>query len=175
MMLKPSTLRQIWLVLDQAQIHLLLERSDAELSRWIQEQLEAQIFIPESELKATHHYIQSRVPYSAPENGQSTPPKPKPKFELEKLETANNSQGEVLKIGDLIQVKDLKSHGDLRTHLEAISTQQRQCCITYREQSARLRKVCGYIVDIYGVNGADWCKLDNGQLICLELIAAFES
>ena len=62
MMLKPSTLRQIWLVLDQAQIHLLLERSDAELSRWIQEQLEAQIFIPESELKATHHYIQSRVP-----------------------------------------------------------------------------------------------------------------
>lgn len=61
-MLKSSTLRQIWLVLDQAQIHLLLERSDSELSRWIQEKLEAEIFIPESELKATHHYIQSRVP-----------------------------------------------------------------------------------------------------------------
>ena len=112
---------------------------------------------------------------SAPENGKSTPPKSKPKFELEKLETANNSQGEVFKVGDLIQVKDLKSHCDLRTHLEEISTQQRQCYITYREQSARLRKVCGYIVHIYAVNGADWCKLDNGKLICLDLITAFES
>ncbi len=112
---------------------------------------------------------------SAPENGKSTPPKPKPKFELEKLETANNSQGEVFKVGDLIQVKDLKSHGDLRTHLEEISNRQRQCCITYRERAKQLSRVCGQIVDIYMVNGADWCKLDNGKLICLDLITAFES
>ena len=114
---------------------------------------------------------------SAPDNGESTPPKPKskPKFELKKLETATTTLDEVFQVGDLIQVKDLKSHCDLRTHLEAISTRQRQCCITYREQSARLTKVCGYIVDIYAVNGADWCKLDNGALICLALITAFES
>lgn len=115
---------------------------------------------------------------SVPNNGESTQIKHKskqPKFELEELETANNSQGEVFKVGDLIRVKDLKSDVDVRTYLEEISTQQRQCCITYREQSTRLRKVCGYIVDIYAVNGADWCKLDNGKLICLSLIAAFES
>ena len=39
-------------------------------------------------------------------------PKPKskqPKYQVEKLETATNSQGEVFNAGDLIQVKDLKS------------------------------------------------------------------
>ena len=114
---------------------------------------------------------------SAPDNGQSTQAqhKSKPKFELEKLETANTSQGEVLKVGDLIQVKDLKSHCDLRTHLEEISNRQCQCCITYKERAEQLSRVCGQIVDIYAVNGADWCKLDNGLLICLALITAFES
>ena len=40
-------------------------------------------------------------------------PKPKskqPKYQVEKLETATNSQGEVFKTGDLIQVKDLKGN-----------------------------------------------------------------
>ena len=63
----------------------------------------------------------------------------------------------------------------LRAHLEEISTQQRQCCITYREQSSRLTRVCGYIVDIYAAEGTDWCKLDNGKLIRLERIEAFET
>ena len=114
---------------------------------------------------------------SAPDNGESTPPKPKskPKFELKKLKTATTTLDEVFKVGDLIQVKDLKSHCDLRTHLEEISNRQCQCCITYKERAEQLSRVCGYIVDIYAVNGADWCKLDNDQLICLDLIAAFES
>ena len=64
---------------------------------------------------------------------------------------------------------------DLRTHLEAISTRQGQCCITYRKRTEQLSRVCGQIVDIFAVNGADWCKLDNGKLICLDLIEAFES
>ena len=136
-------------------------------------------FEKKTEWEDTKATARTRTNYSesSTENGESTPPKlkPKPKFELEQLETATNSQGEVFKVGDLIQVKELKSHCDLRTHLEAISTRQRQCCITYREQSARLTIVCGYILDIYAVNGADWCKLDNGKLICLDLIAAFES
>ncbi len=47
---------------------------------------------------------------SAPDNEESTQPKPKskPKFELEKLETATSSLGEVFNAGDLIVVKDLK-------------------------------------------------------------------
>ena len=39
-------------------------------------------------------------------------PKPKskpPKYQVEKLETATNSQGEVFNAGDLIQVQDLKA------------------------------------------------------------------
>ena len=49
---------------------------------------------------------------SAPENGESTQPKPKskPKSQLEKLETATSSLGEVFSSGDLIQVKDLKGN-----------------------------------------------------------------
>jgi len=64
---------------------------------------------------------------------------------------------------------------DLQAHLEEISTRKCQCRITYRGQLDKLSQVCGQIVDIYAVNGADWCKLDNGQLICLDLIEAFES
>ena len=49
---------------------------------------------------------------SSPAHGESTQPKPKskPKFELEKLETATSSLGEVFSSGDLIQVKDLKGN-----------------------------------------------------------------
>ena len=64
---------------------------------------------------------------------------------------------------------------DLHDRLEEISSRQRQCCIIYREKSKQLTKVCGYIVDIYAADGEDWCKLDNGTLIRLDLIEAFES
>ena len=49
---------------------------------------------------------------SSPDDEESTPSKPKfkPKFELEKLETATSSIGEVFSSGDLIQVKDLKGN-----------------------------------------------------------------
>ena len=48
---------------------------------------------------------------SSPDNGESTQPKPKskPKYEVEKLETATSSLGEVFSSGDLIQVKDLRN------------------------------------------------------------------
>ena len=48
---------------------------------------------------------------SSTDNGTSTPsqPKSKPKYEVEKLETATNSLGEVFQTGDLIWVKDLKA------------------------------------------------------------------
>ncbi len=64
---------------------------------------------------------------------------------------------------------------DLHAHLEEISTSQRQCRITYRGQSDKLTKVSGQIVAIYAADGMDWCKLDNGKLIRLDLIEAFES
>ena len=63
----------------------------------------------------------------------------------------------------------------LHAHLEEISIRQRQCRITYRGQSDQLLKVSGQIVAIYAANGMDWCKLDNGQLIRLDLIEEFES
>ncbi len=48
---------------------------------------------------------------STTDNETSTPSKPKskPKYEVEKLETATNSQGEVFSSGDLIVVKDLRN------------------------------------------------------------------
>ena len=54
---------------------------------------------------------QTNYKNSAPDNGESTPSKPKskPKYEVEKLETATSSQGEVFSAGDLIVVKDLRN------------------------------------------------------------------
>ena len=51
---------------------------------------------------------------SSTDNGARTQLKPRPKskqpkFEVEKLETATNSLGEVFQAGDLIWVKDLKA------------------------------------------------------------------
>ena len=48
---------------------------------------------------------------SSTDNGTSTQSKPKskPKYEVEKLETATSSLGEVFSSGDLIQVKDLRN------------------------------------------------------------------
>ncbi|MGL4882591.1 MAG: hypothetical protein ACRC8K_16250 [Waterburya sp.] len=61
-MLNSSTLRQIWLIIERTQTRILLELSDRELIRRLQEQLEAQISIPDSELIAARNYIQSKVP-----------------------------------------------------------------------------------------------------------------
>lgn len=61
-MLNASTLRQIWLIIERTQTRILLELSDGELIRRLQEQLEAQISIPDSELFAARNYIQSKVP-----------------------------------------------------------------------------------------------------------------
>lgn len=64
---------------------------------------------------------------------------------------------------------------NLDDHLKEIFTRQGQCCITYRETAEQLSRICGQIIAIYAVNGADWCQLDNGKLICLDLIEEFES
>lgn len=61
-MLNSSTLRQIWLIIERTQTRILLELSDQELVRRLQEQLEAQISISDSELFAARNYIQSKVP-----------------------------------------------------------------------------------------------------------------
>jgi hypothetical protein len=61
-MLSSSTLRRIWLIIEQTQTRIILELSDSELVRRIQAQLETQVFLTASELNAVHYYIQSRVP-----------------------------------------------------------------------------------------------------------------
>ena len=61
-MLNSSTLRQIWLIIEQTQKEILVELSDSEIVGQIQKQLETQIFIPNSELTAANNYIQSRIP-----------------------------------------------------------------------------------------------------------------
>jgi hypothetical protein len=60
-MLNKSTLWQIWLAIERTQTQVLLETSDSELVRRLQKQLEAQIFISDSELNAARNYIQSSV------------------------------------------------------------------------------------------------------------------
>ncbi|MGL5940986.1 MAG: hypothetical protein ACRC2S_11425 [Waterburya sp.] len=67
-MLNSSTLRRIWLIVEQTQTRILLEQtrillelSDSELVSRIQTQLETQVFLTASELNAAHHYIQSKV------------------------------------------------------------------------------------------------------------------
>ncbi len=55
------TLRQIWLSIERIQTDSLLELSDLELMRQIQEQLEEQKVLTSAELKFAHVYIQSRI------------------------------------------------------------------------------------------------------------------
>ena len=39
----------------------------------------------------------------------------------------------------------------------------------------KLAQVSGQIVDIYAAEDGDWCKLEDGRLIRIERIEAFES
>ena len=57
-----STLRQIWLIIEQTQTLILLSLSDSELIQWIQEKLKAQRLISNSELNAVGVYVNSRIP-----------------------------------------------------------------------------------------------------------------
>ncbi len=70
---------------------------------------------------------------------------------------------------------DMRISCDLYTCLKEISTSKSQCSITYRERSDKLTKVWGHILELYAVDDADWCKLDDGTVINLDLIEEFES
>ena len=61
-MLNSQTLRQIWLIIEQTHCRLLLELSDSQLVAQIQQQLETQVFLPDSEIYAARNYLQSRIP-----------------------------------------------------------------------------------------------------------------
>ena len=61
-MLNAFTLRQIWSIIELTQTRILLELSDSELVRQIQEQLEARILLSAPESHAAHCYIQSKTP-----------------------------------------------------------------------------------------------------------------
>jgi len=61
-MLKSSTLRQIWLITEETQDHLVLELSDYDLVQQIQKRLEASGFLNDAERKTVRAYIYSRIP-----------------------------------------------------------------------------------------------------------------
>ena len=55
------TLRQIWLAIERIQTNSLLELSNLELMRQVQEKLEQQNVLNSAELKFAQNYIQSRI------------------------------------------------------------------------------------------------------------------
>ena len=57
-----STLRQIWLIIEQTQTLRLLSLSDSELIQSIQEKLKAQGLTSRTELNAVGVYVNSRIP-----------------------------------------------------------------------------------------------------------------
>ncbi len=61
-MVNSKTLRHIWLILEQTQAQRILELSDSDLLVRVQKQLEAQIFLSDSELNNANIYINSRLP-----------------------------------------------------------------------------------------------------------------
>ncbi|HHP7230259.1 MAG TPA: hypothetical protein ACFCUY_05295 [Xenococcaceae cyanobacterium] len=63
---------------------------------------------------------------------------------------------------------------ELYDRLEAIATLKKECHLTYLNQNNELTKVEGQIVDVYAADNADWCKFDDGTVIRLDKIEAFE-
>ena len=59
--------------------------------------------------------------------------------------------------------------------LSEIATLKHQCTITYLNDRDEFIKVSGQIVDVYTADGADWCKLSDETIICLDKIEEFES
>jgi hypothetical protein len=57
-----STLRQIWLIIEQTHKLIFLELSDSELVYRIQAQLEERLLLTIPELNAAHLYIRAKVP-----------------------------------------------------------------------------------------------------------------
>ena len=63
---------------------------------------------------------------------------------------------------------------ELSDRLEEIALLKRHCIITYSNEQNQFIQVNGQIVDIYAADGADWCKLKDGQVIRLDRIEDFQ-
>lgn len=57
-----STIRLIWLIIEQTQALILLNLSDSDLIQWVQEKLKKQTLISNSELNTVGVYLHSRIP-----------------------------------------------------------------------------------------------------------------
>lgn len=64
---------------------------------------------------------------------------------------------------------------DLYDQLEAIATLKQECTLTYKQENGQLAKATGRIVDVYAIDGADWCKMSDDTVIRLDKIEEFES
>jgi Rho-binding antiterminator len=63
---------------------------------------------------------------------------------------------------------------DLYDRLEAIATLKQECCLSYINEEGQMTKVRGRIVDVYGDEGIEWCKLSEGSQIRLDKIESIE-
>lgn len=61
-MLSSSTLRQIWLIIEQTQAQLILELDDSDLVRQAEKRLAARGFLSDAEMNKAQTYISSRIP-----------------------------------------------------------------------------------------------------------------
>lgn len=61
-MLNSSTIRQIWLIIEEIQDYLILELNDSDLAQYIQNKLEARGSLNNSDLNRVRLYIYSRLP-----------------------------------------------------------------------------------------------------------------
>ena len=59
---------------------------------------------------------------------------------------------------------------DLHDHLSAIATSKKECCLTYLNEEGKFAQVQGQIIDIYAVDGSDWCQISDGSRIRLDRI-----
>ncbi|WP_245939952.1 hypothetical protein [Stenomitos frigidus] len=60
--MSPSTLRQLWFIVETSQSQTLLNLDDNGLVQWLLKQLKAQQLLDHDETTAFSHYIASRVP-----------------------------------------------------------------------------------------------------------------
>ncbi len=60
--MSPTTLRQLWSIVEASQSQTLLNLDDNSLVQWLLKQLKTQRSLDHDETTAFHHYIHSRLP-----------------------------------------------------------------------------------------------------------------
>ncbi|AFZ15059.1 hypothetical protein Cri9333_4271 [Crinalium epipsammum PCC 9333] len=59
--MSPSLLRQLWVMIESTQAHILLKLDDASLVQWLLKQLNQERSLDYQEVAVVSNYIQSRI------------------------------------------------------------------------------------------------------------------